>query len=1130
MRPIRSGVAALGGAAVLATSLALPGGADAAARPAPRQPLPVGKSWKVTLFTGDVVTIRTRKGAIPIVGVRPGADRRNKLFSTSVRPDGHVVVLPADMARLRGRVIDPALFDVTTLIQNGYDDARSRDLPLIVQGPGRSVAAALPQGRRLVSIGAVAVRQPRSRSVRLGTALAAAPSGASHVWLDRTIRASSASTAKPRPTRTASPRPTSTRPATPGAESLDPNLTQVGAPAAWQAGATGRGVKVAVLDSGVDATHPDLKGRVAETANFSSSADGVDRYGHGTHVASILAGDGTAADGARKGVAPDASLLVGKVLDDEGRASESQLIAGMEWAAARAKIVNMSLGGDSSDGADPLSEAVDKLTRAHGTLFVIAAGNGGATGSVESPGAADSALTVGAVDGADRLAGFSSRGPRQGRTAAKPEIVAPGVDIVAARAAGTSRGRIISARYTELSGTSMATPHVAGAAALVAQRHPDWAPDRIKAALVGSAAPATGGDAFELGAGRLDAAAAVTSPLLSRQAVPHLGTSSFPDHPALRTKLVWDAPSGAVPADLSVKVTDREGHTVADAATLSATRVDVPAGGTATAELSVRVARPGLYSAEVVASGGGHTARTPVTFSVEPPSHTLTLVGKPIPGTAGDGYAASASVVNLDDVARFATGMDVPADDSGRIRVPDGRYSVLGKVWDFRTDNSTRLALVGAPEITMDKDLTVTLDGAAAKPFDASVQGVGTETAMRALTLLQSFRQGLLGETGYASGTSDEVLVQPMPGNVSTGSLSTTTAFRLTAPGTVFDLFYTRPGGVPADASHVVTPAEIATMARFDQRFAAVDGDISKPIRETRYGMTLDTGLAAGFQADSTVPAGTTRTDYVSAGGGLFWTHEAAPQTVADGRWIDELPFTEPKPGSRTTETWGRQPFRPGPYSGTLPSPSFCTPTPSVRTSGNVHVHLVDLQVRPDGFDCGDVEALQHTLTLSEGTRVIGRASSGAADFSVPARPAVFTLRYDTDASSVLSVSPKTSTTWTFTSDAPSGPSSVRLPLLVVDYDLGLDLRNQPTGAPATFTVARVAGSADATIAGMTVETSVDGGGTWRAAQVRALGGGRFSAALPKPGAGGGLSLRVTARDSGGGSVRQEITSAYRLR
>ncbi|MCP2341891.1 S8 family peptidase [Actinomadura rupiterrae] len=1123
MRPIRSGVAALASAAVLAAALTPLGGAGAwAAPPSPVQPLPSGKSWQVTLFTGDVVTVRTRKGAVPSVGVRPGADRRNKVFSTSVRPDGHVVVVPADVARLRGRVVDPALFDVTALIQNGLDDARSRELPLIVQRSGRSVAAALPQGRRLASLDAVAVRQPKSGTGRLGRALAAAPGGdASHIWLDRTVHTTRAPQA---------PVPAAGAPSGAAKPGLDRNLTQVGAPVAWKAGATGRGVKVAVLDTGVDATHPDLKGRIAESANFSTSPDVKDRFGHGTHVAAIVAGGGNASGGSRKGVAPDARLLVGKVLNDDGRAPESQLIAGMEWAATRAKIVNMSIGGDTTDGTDPLSVALDGLSKRNGTLFVVAAGNDGAIGSVNTPGSADTALTVGAVDASDRLAPFSSRGPRAGRTAAKPELVAPGVDIVAARATGTSLGRIISARYTALSGTSMATPHVAGAAALVAQKHPGWGGDQLKAALVGSAATAKDRDAYEVGAGRLDAGAAVTAPLLSRQAVPHLGTSAFPAHPALGTKLAWSAPGKAVTASLSVTVTDRQGRTVAGAAKLSATRLAIPAGGTATAQLTVKVPRPGLYAAEVTATGGGHSARTPVTFAVEAPSHTVTVVGKPIPGTAAKDYSGSASVVNLDDVAQFAQGVDVPADGGTKVRVPDGRYSVIGSVGDSRSD-LMRTALAGTPEITVDRDVTVTLDGTAARPFGASVQGVATKTAMSSLSVVRSFRQGIIADGVYtADSLPGQVFAQPMPGRLTTGSITTATGFRLTAPGAVYDLFYPRPGGVPADASHVVTPAEQAKMARIDQRFAALDGDTSKPVSDVRYALAPNAPLSVGFQAGSEVPSGTTRTDYVSASPGVLWMHEAFPRAVADGGWGDLGDFAELKPGSRAAETWGRQPFRPGPYSGTGHSESGCAPAPSLRTSGNVHVHLVDLQVRRDGFDCDMIPTLKHTMTLSEGTRRIGQVASAAADFPVPARAATFTLRYETDSSSVLQVSPRTSTTWTFRSGVPSGTSSERLPLLLVDYDLSLDLRNQPTGAPATFTVARMAGSARATATGLAVERSVDGGKTWHAATVRALGGGKFSAALPKPAAGGSLSLRVTARDSGGSSVRQEIISAYRLR
>jgi subtilisin family serine protease len=134
-------------------------------------------------------------------------------------------------------------------------------------------------------------------------------------------------------------------------------------------------VKVAVLDTGVDATHPDLAGRIKQTQNFTSSADTVDRFGHGTHVADIVAGSGAASNGSRKGVAPGADLLVGKVLGDDGAGYDSWIIAGMEWAAAQgATVVNMSLGGDPTDGTDPLSEAVDRISADSGTLFVVAAG------------------------------------------------------------------------------------------------------------------------------------------------------------------------------------------------------------------------------------------------------------------------------------------------------------------------------------------------------------------------------------------------------------------------------------------------------------------------------------------------------------------------------------------------------------------------------------------------------------------------------------------------------------------------------------------------------------------------------------------------------------------------------------
>src|SRR5206468_2123352 len=137
----------------------------------------------------------------------------------------------------------------------------------------------------------------------------------------------------------------------------------------------------------IDATHADLAGRVTSAVDFSGSGNTVDHFGHGTHVASIAVG--------RKGVAPGAQLLVGKVLDDTGNGYESGIIEGMQWAAdSGARVINMSLGGDATDGTDPMSEAVNDLSASSGALFVIASGNEGGDYTVGTPGAATSALTV----------------------------------------------------------------------------------------------------------------------------------------------------------------------------------------------------------------------------------------------------------------------------------------------------------------------------------------------------------------------------------------------------------------------------------------------------------------------------------------------------------------------------------------------------------------------------------------------------------------------------------------------------------------------------------------------------------------------------------------------------------------
>ena len=285
---------------------------------------------------------------------------------------------------------------------------------------------------------------------------------------------------------------------------LDRSLPAIGVPAVWAEGYRGLGIKVAVVDTGIDRAHPDFSGRIIAGASFVDG-DFQDDNGHGTHVASITAGTGAAQGNQYVGVAPEASLYVARVLDGSGSGSMSGVMAGVEWAVDQGvQVINLSLGGSgSSDGQDALSMTCNAAV-AMGIVVCAAAGNAGpGARTIGSPGAAADVITVGAADRSDRVASFSSRGPTaDGRT--KPDICFPGTDIVAARASGTSMGSPLNEQYTSASGTSMATPHASGLAALLFQAKPDATPAQIKQALMDTALD-MGADPNAQGAGRAQA-------------------------------------------------------------------------------------------------------------------------------------------------------------------------------------------------------------------------------------------------------------------------------------------------------------------------------------------------------------------------------------------------------------------------------------------------------------------------------------------------------------------------------------------------------------------------------------------------------------------------------------------------
>lgn len=289
-------------------------------------------------------------------------------------------------------------------------------------------------------------------------------------------------------------------------------------------GVSGAGTEICVVDTGVDPGHEQLdsKAPIPFLDLVNGAATAYDDQGHGTHVASIAAGDGTGASIASlfDGVAPAAAVSAVKVLDASGVGQDSDVVLGIEWCASRSSVdvINVSVTSPlGSDGLDAVSQAVDAAVIEDGVVVVAAAGNSGdIPGSIASPAAAREAVTVGAVaewsaptgqpwrSEGIYLAPFSSRGPTaDGRN--KPDVVAPGVSIGAASAGST-------ATYEVKSGTSMASPFVAGLAALLLDRQPTWTPAQVRAAIVGTARDvgAAGTDP-DWGAGLVDGYAALAS-------------------------------------------------------------------------------------------------------------------------------------------------------------------------------------------------------------------------------------------------------------------------------------------------------------------------------------------------------------------------------------------------------------------------------------------------------------------------------------------------------------------------------------------------------------------------------------------------------------------------------------------
>ncbi|MFE6039013.1 S8 family serine peptidase [Streptomyces sp. NPDC056452] len=1055
----------------------------------------VPATFTVPLPTGDTVTVERSGTAIRSATVTPAPGRSDIAFTTSSVDSDDMSVVPADAEPLlaAGRV-DPRLFDVKALLEAGYGTKGTTThttVGMIVQhakGSGaadkarRALGDAARPGHPISRLGMTAL-DPHDdadaaitwKRLTAGTGRSLA-GGVNKLWLDGRMHVA-----------------------------LDKSVPQIHAPQAWESGYTGKGVTVAVLDSGYDSNHPDLAGRVTVSSNFLGGASAEDDNGHGTHVASTIAG----VDSTYRGVAPDASLAVGKVCDNTGLCPTSALLAGLDWAVktVHAKVVNLSLGGPA-DETDPAIAVINDLSASTGTLFVVAAGNDGeyGTATVGAPAIANAALSVGAVDADDELAPFSSRGPRPSDNAVKPDITAPGVSIVAAKLGGG---------HTSKSGTSMATPHVAGSAALVAQAHPDWTGEQIKTALMNSAEPNAKRAAYQQGTGRVDVGRAVGQTVLASPA--NLTTTAgWSDGAGKDTEhTVTFSNSGDSDTTLGLAIekplspTAQPGN--AGQFSVDRDKVAVPAHGTATATVTTRASLlpHGPWSAVLTASQDGKAVtRTILGVNSPIPTHQVTLHAEQRDGTPATG---SALMVNRWTGDRYPVRITA---GTGTVSVPEAQY------WIGMTIHSgtgtERTSTMAAASVTPVEDTSVDLDARTAVPVGADVHDAraGATAVQAALAL--------------PAGTGTYTLSVVTNGERAGESLYATPFADADATYRTFAVFASK------DASSQAPSPFFYHVARTWKDGVPVRPSFSVQRREL-------TDVGVHFNAQGVPAAGTAAaTPDDDSLLPLFIDQSVRfPSTVHDyrtaGDWLDRASIAGRQSVVTSTQTFGPHALRRLDFAAAVVGPGLPA-APAYRINDSVIWAGTPWFVDGDGTRGGTDWGATGTLTLAKDGQRLGEwnAVGSAKTVNVPAGAGRYTLDADlTRDQAYAALSTRVQMQWAFDSDTDDGAGTL-LPLMAVRFTPhGLDASGGARRHARTrvdIAVQRAPGAAEATVAPAKLEVSWDDGATWHS--VKALdgkGGQQPHADLTAPAGASYATLRATVTASDGSSVKQTVTRAFQV-
>lgn len=592
--------------------------------------------------------------------------------------------------------------------------------------------------------------------------------------------------------------------------------------------------------------------------------------------------------------------------------------------------------------------------------------------------------------------------------------------------------------YVSMSGTSMATPHTAGAAAILAQEHPGWTGERIKAALTASAKPLTGTTAYEVGAGRVDLTRATGAEVTAEPSSVDFGAAAWPhndDQPTTRTLTYRNPGTKPVTLDLTSDATGPDGGSAPTGMfTVSPARLTVPAGGTTQAKVTADTrlgGADGVYSGAVTASGGGQSVRTALAVTREVESYKLTLIVTRRDGKRDDGPGVT--VAGLDTGKQYTPFDDDKNHPDGKVtlRLPKGRYVVDVQSIDPRG----RSALMVAPHLVLGHDTTLAFDGRKAKPV--KVTAPDRRATQRDAQVLFAAR-GTKSAYDYAGGNT----------------VDADTFLGQVGPGTSAGSFVTQLGGIWQRT------ATLPTYSLVTQRTGSFFTGLNRTFFSTRGMARVNTSVATTLTGAETAPqvdwstpgwpqfgraslgvTGALRkaptaslVQYLSTDHGLRWNLGAR---VANGMHNEDavsfLTARRFEPG-RTY----RVAFNGGVHG---PAVAPASGTGAKRFGGYYYVCLPMFSDSPGGF----AYVPQATLTtrLGSGSRVF-RSTTDDTCLNVygglPAGPTRYRLSINADRTKDYKVGDRVEAVWTFTSRDNGETKWVPLPLSVVRFHPKLSL------------------------------------------------------------------------------------------